>query len=187
MPSLRIVLVATCFASAFGGACTPVDSLYCPVNDVTEHADINKDVKLIKEPVLISAVYTGGSFSKGGGIMRTLQALAQKDMTVNGTPMSSSRERSGALDLYGSMEFGTTSSPAWTIRVFAQASYASARLCQLCCTRCKTWLASWIRSLCLRCIVTTVSCRRRKRDAVVFALVNLPSIASRHVWESWNS
>jgi hypothetical protein len=28
MPSLRIVLVATCFASASGGACTPVDS--CP-------------------------------------------------------------------------------------------------------------------------------------------------------------
>eukprot|EP00435_Cladocopium_sp_Y103_P023360 s182_g5.t1 len=129
MAFLRIVLVATCFASAFGGACTPVDScpklsdgLYCPVNDVTEHADINRDVKLIKElpsfqsePDLAQehlaandytsakAVYTGGSFSsKGGGIFRTLQALAQKDMTVSGK--YTNVFFSGALDLYGSID-----------------------------------------------------------------------------------
>lgn len=116
MPSLRIVLVATCFASASAGACTPVDScpklsdgLYCPVNDVTEHADINRDVKLIKDHLKANdytsakAVYTGGSFSsKGGGIMRTLQALAQKDMTVNGK--YTNVFFSGALDLYGSID-----------------------------------------------------------------------------------
>eukprot|EP00438_Fugacium_kawagutii_P009586 Skav215544 [mRNA] locus=scaffold4176:70066:71911:- [translate_table: standard] len=55
LSALRSMLVASLCARAFGGACTPVDScpklsdgMYCPVNDVTEHADINRDVKLIK-------------------------------------------------------------------------------------------------------------------------------------------
>jgi len=110
------VLMANLFASALGGACTPVDScpklsdgLYCPVNDVTEHADINRDVKQIKDLLKDSdyagakAVYTGGSFSsKGAGIMRTLQDLAQKDMTSGGK--YTNVFFSGALDLYGSID-----------------------------------------------------------------------------------
>jgi hypothetical protein len=63
------------------------DDLYCPVNDVTEHADINRDVKEMKTylsedpPNYAKAkeVYTDGVYSsKGGGVMRTLQALAQR-------------------------------------------------------------------------------------------------------------
>ena len=89
MAAMRVMLVAFMAAGAEAGACTPVDScpklsdgLYCPVNDVTEHADINRDVKLIKEYLaetplnyaMAKQVYTEGNFSsKGLGNMRTLQ------------------------------------------------------------------------------------------------------------------
>ena len=56
MAVMRFMLLAFMVVGAEAGACTPVDScpklsdgLYCPVNDVTEHADINRDVKLIKD------------------------------------------------------------------------------------------------------------------------------------------
>ena len=91
MAAMRLILTAFMVAGAEAGACTPVDScpklsdgLYCPVNDVTEHADINRDVKLIKEYLaetplnyaMAKQVYTEGSFSsKGLGNMRTLQDL----------------------------------------------------------------------------------------------------------------
>lgn len=98
---------------AVGGACTPPEScpklsdgLYCPVNDVTEHGDINRDVKLISQLLKDDnyaealAVYTSGNFSsKGAGNMRTLQDLAQKDMlTSNGY---TNAWYTGSLDLAG--------------------------------------------------------------------------------------
>ena len=98
--AMHFTLLALMVAGAEAGACTPVDScpklsdgLYCPVNDVTEHADINRDVALIKSYLdetplnyaMAKEVYTMGNFSsKGAGNMRTLQDLAQKDMTVGG-------------------------------------------------------------------------------------------------------
>jgi len=114
--ALRAVLLAKYLTAVLGGACTPVDScpklsdgLYCPVNDVTEHADINKDVKLIKELLAdndyegAKAVYTNGNYSsKGLDNMRTLQDLAKKDMTVDGK--YTNVFFSGALDLYGSID-----------------------------------------------------------------------------------
>merc|ERR1719203_852118 len=100
---MRKVSVVSFFAvigGAHGGACTPADQCpmlsdgkYCPVNDVTEHGDINEDVaeisKYLKEdpPNYAKAkeVYTTGVHSsKGGDQMRTLQDLAKKDMTVGG-------------------------------------------------------------------------------------------------------
>ena len=100
MAAMHFMLLAFMVAGAEAGACTPVDScpklsdgLYCPVNDVTEHADINRDVKLVKDYLaetplnyaMAKQVYTAGNFSsKGLGNMRTLQDLAQKDMTVDG-------------------------------------------------------------------------------------------------------
>jgi hypothetical protein len=89
------------FSEANAAACTPADSCpklsdgdYCPVNDVTEHADINKDVKAIADKlkedpanyIAAKAIYTDGQeSSKGGGVMRTLQGLATKDFTKGGT------------------------------------------------------------------------------------------------------
>eukprot|EP00438_Fugacium_kawagutii_P027124 Skav225187 [mRNA] locus=scaffold3065:22022:31600:+ [translate_table: standard] len=116
LAALRSVLVASLCARAFGGACTPVDScpklsdgMYCPVNDVTEHADINRDVKLIKELLAdgdydgAKDVYVNGNeSSKGAGKMRTLQGLAQKDQTSGGK--YTNVFYSGALDLYGSID-----------------------------------------------------------------------------------
>ena len=110
---MLFVLLALEVSFAAAGPCTGAcpklsDGLYCPVNDVTEHADVNRDVKLIKE--LLSAgdyaaakgVYTSGNFSsKGLGEMRTLQDLAQKDMTSGGK--YTNVFYSGALALYGSI------------------------------------------------------------------------------------
>jgi len=108
------VLLAS-LGAADAASCEPVDScqqlsdgLYCPVNDVTEHANINKDVAAIS--VLLSedppnyadakSVYTDGQeSSKGGGVMRTLEALAQKDMTSGGK--YTNVYYSGNVDLYG--------------------------------------------------------------------------------------
>jgi hypothetical protein len=80
------------------------------VNDVTEHADINRDVmeiktKLSESPVNYAGaktVYTDGQYSSKGSGMRTLQALAQKDMTVSGK--YTNVFFSGALDLHGSID-----------------------------------------------------------------------------------
>ena len=115
MALMRLVLLGLAAAGAEAGACTPVDScpklsdgLYCPVNDVTEHGDINRDVALIKKYLdetplnyaMAKEVYTMGNFSsKGLGNMRTLQDLALKDMTVGGK--YTNVFYSGALSLYG--------------------------------------------------------------------------------------
>ncbi|CAE7595867.1 unnamed protein product [Symbiodinium natans] len=115
MGVIRLVLLGLVATGAEGGACTPVDScpklsdgLYCPVNDVTEHADINRDVALIKrylddppDYAMAKEVYTmGNSSSKGLGNMRTLQDLALKDMTVDGK--YTNVFYTGALNLYNS-------------------------------------------------------------------------------------
>jgi hypothetical protein len=102
---------------ANAAACTPnadncpklSDGSYCPVNDVTEHGDSNRDVKQIatflKEspPNYAKAkeVYTQGMHSSKGSGMRTLQKLAQKDMTVSGKYTNA--WYSGSLDLHGSI------------------------------------------------------------------------------------
>lgn len=117
MSKVRAAALFLAIGGANAGACTPADScpklsdgLYCPVNDVTEHADINRDVaeisKLLKENPINYAqakvVYASGKFSsKGGNSMRTLQAMAQKDMTASGKYTNAFY--SGALDLYGSI------------------------------------------------------------------------------------
>jgi hypothetical protein len=95
------VLLAS-LGAADAAACVPSDScpmladgLYCPVNDVTEHADINRDVAAISsllsadaptqgDYAAAKAVYTDGQNSVKAPGMRTLQALAQKDMTSSG-------------------------------------------------------------------------------------------------------
>ena len=77
MAAIRLVLLGLVATGAEGGACNPVDScpklsdgLYCPVNDITEHADINRDVALIKryledtpDYAMAREVYTMGNFS----------------------------------------------------------------------------------------------------------------------------
>jgi len=110
IPALLAIL-GRASAGACDGACTFLsDGLYCPVNDVREHADVNKDVAAVamhlkEDPPNYAAaktVYTDGlESSKGGGVMRTLQGLAQKDMTANGY---TNIFFSGALDLYGSID-----------------------------------------------------------------------------------
>eukprot|EP00931_Biecheleriopsis_adriatica_P112078 TRINITY_DN865_c0_g1_i1.p1 TRINITY_DN865_c0_g1~~TRINITY_DN865_c0_g1_i1.p1 ORF type:complete len:430 (+),score=101.12 TRINITY_DN865_c0_g1_i1:117-1406(+) len=118
MAMLFAILAAGFFRNTRAALCQPADScpklsdgLYCPVNDVTEHGDINRDVKeiktwLAKDPpdyAKAKEVYTNGNHSsKGGGKMRTLQALAQKDMTVGGK--YTNVFYSGALDLYGTID-----------------------------------------------------------------------------------
>lgn len=117
MAKLLILSVLGLFRDASAALCDPVDScpklsdgLYCPVNDVTEHGDSNRDVKLIasymsespKNYAAAKTVYTDGNFSTKGSGMRTLQALAQKDMTVSGT--YTNVFYSGALDLQGSID-----------------------------------------------------------------------------------
>jgi hypothetical protein len=115
---LRTVLAASFLAGANGALCSPTDNcpklsdnLYCPVNDVTEHGDSNRDVKEIKDklsetPVNYAAaktVYTDGVYSsKGGGTMRTLQGLAQKDMTGSSGSYTNAWY-TGSLDLMGSI------------------------------------------------------------------------------------
>jgi len=104
------------FVSASAGACTPADSCpklsdgsYCPVNDVTEHANINKDVKAIADKLKESppnyagakTIYAEGlSSSKGAGKMRTLQSMALKDFSKGGTVTNV--WYNGFVDLYGS-------------------------------------------------------------------------------------
>jgi len=113
---LLLLCVSSLFSSARAAACSPVDQCaklsdgkYCPVNNVKEHGDINRDVakiaKYLKEstPNYASAktVYENGlESSKGGGTMRTLKGLAQKDMTSGGKYTNTFY--SGALALYGS-------------------------------------------------------------------------------------
>jgi len=103
------------FGNASGAACNPEDSCpklsdgsYCPVNDVTEHANINKDVKVIAEKLKqdptdytgAKKIYTEGlSSSKGAGKFRTLQALATKDMSKGGTVTNV--WYNGFVNLYG--------------------------------------------------------------------------------------
>jgi hypothetical protein len=88
------------------------DGQYCPVNDVGEHADVNKDVRAIGSYLgegnfaQAKVVYTTGMESTKCGIgctlmMRTLQGIAQKDMIDNNT--YTNVFASGALDLYGSI------------------------------------------------------------------------------------
>jgi hypothetical protein len=96
---LFIVVLASLVGRVSAALCSPADQcpklsddLYCPVNDVTEHGDSNRDVKKIAEYLKESPpnyakakeVYQNGEFSTKGSGMRTLQALAKKDMTVNG-------------------------------------------------------------------------------------------------------
>jgi len=87
------------------------DGDYCPVNDVSEHADINEDVKEIatklkEDPPNYGAaktIYTDGMYSsKGGNKMRTLQDMAKKDMSKGGTVVNDFYD--GFVDLYGSYE-----------------------------------------------------------------------------------
>lgn len=113
--SAAAVLLAS-VGVADAAPCVPVnqcpmlsDGLYCPVNDVTEHADSNRDVAAIS--ALLSAeggpnyaaaksVYTDGQeSSKGAGVFRTLQGLAQKDMTAGGKYTNA--YYTGNVDLYG--------------------------------------------------------------------------------------
>jgi len=99
MPKVRAAVLFAAFGGAnagacSGGACTFLsDGRYCPVNDVREHADINKDVAEVamylrrSPPAYADAmtVYENGVYSsKGGNVMRTLRDLARKVMTVNG-------------------------------------------------------------------------------------------------------
>jgi hypothetical protein len=117
---LFTIFLASLISRASAAACTPAadncpklsDGLYCPVNDVTEHGDINRDVAQIKtylseDPVNYAAakeVYTDGDHSsKGGGVMRTLQALAQKDMTGSSGAYTNPWY-SGSLALAGSID-----------------------------------------------------------------------------------
>lgn len=118
MAMLLIVSVLGLVTGAGAASCNPVDScpklsdgLYCPVNNVTEHGDINRDVKLIADymgespPNYAAArtVYAEGHFSsKGSSGMRTLQAMAQKDMTVSGK--YNNAWYTGILDLAGSTD-----------------------------------------------------------------------------------
>mmetsp|Transcript_25221 Transcript_25221/g.69321 ORF Transcript_25221/g.69321 Transcript_25221/m.69321 type:complete len:429 (-) Transcript_25221:340-1626(-) len=118
MPKTCAITLLGFLSGAAAGPCTDhsgkctflSDGMYCPVNDVREHADVNKDVALVakhlkKDPPDYAAaktVYTEGvESSKGGGIMRTLQDLAQKDMTSGGY---TNVFYSGALDLYGTTD-----------------------------------------------------------------------------------
>jgi hypothetical protein len=111
-----VVSLVGLVGSASAALCVPVDScpklsdaLYCPVNNVTEHGDINRDVAqistLLKESppnyAQAKTVYTNGMYSTKGANMRTLRALAQKDMTVNGKYTNA--WYSGSLDLHGSI------------------------------------------------------------------------------------
>jgi len=116
MAALLVLSLAGLVGGAGAATCSPAnqcprlsDHRYCPVNDVTEHGDVNRDVKRIKEDLASSPpnytsakmVYTNGMFSsKGNGNMRTLQGLALKDMTSSGTYTNTFY--SGALALYGS-------------------------------------------------------------------------------------
>jgi hypothetical protein len=118
MATLFILSLVGFIGGAGAALCNPTnacprlsDGLYCPVNDVTEHGDSNRDVKEIKD--LLSedtinyagakTVYTDGQYSsKGQGEMRTLEGLAKKDMTVNGK--YTNVFFSGALDLHGSID-----------------------------------------------------------------------------------
>eukprot|EP00930_Biecheleria_cincta_P061188 TRINITY_DN46748_c0_g1_i1.p1 TRINITY_DN46748_c0_g1~~TRINITY_DN46748_c0_g1_i1.p1 ORF type:complete len:432 (-),score=87.68 TRINITY_DN46748_c0_g1_i1:244-1539(-) len=112
------IFLASLFSGASAGACTPADGCpklsdgdYCPVNDVTEHANINKDVKEISDKLkenppnyaAAKTIYVDGMHSsKGAGIMRTLQSLATKDMSKGGTVTNV--WYNGFVDLYGSYE-----------------------------------------------------------------------------------
>ena len=115
MSKTIVAILLASFGAADAVACDPVDScpmlsdgLYCPVNNFTEHADINRDVaeigSLLGEypPNYAAAktVYTDGQeSSKGGGVMRILQEMAQQDMTASGKYTNT--YYSGYVDLYG--------------------------------------------------------------------------------------
>jgi hypothetical protein len=116
MVPLLLLCVASLFGSTRAALCNPkdqcaklTDGLYCPVNNVKEHGDINRDVKKISEhlgkstPDYTSAknVYENGLESSKGSSKRTLKSLAQKDMTVGGK--YTNVFYSGALDLYGTI------------------------------------------------------------------------------------
>jgi len=115
MATLFALSLAALLGSASSALCLPSDSCpklsdakYCPVNDVKEHGDINRDVSQIKTylaetpPNYVKAkeVYTNGMYSSKGTSNRTLQGLAQSDMTSSGKYANAFY--SGALDLYGS-------------------------------------------------------------------------------------
>jgi hypothetical protein len=114
---LSAISLAGLFGTAGAALCIPSsscpklsDGLYCPVNNVTEHGDINRDVKeiyqhLAEDPpdyATAKSIYTTGKHSVKSDSMRTLQGLAQKDMTVDGTYTNAFY--SGAVDLHGSTD-----------------------------------------------------------------------------------
>lgn len=114
---LVLSLLSFC-GNASAAACNPTDGCpklsdgdYCPVNDVTEHANINKDVKEIATKLKESppnyaaakTIYTDGMHSsKGGDVKRKLQALAKKDMSKGGTVTNV--WYNGFVDVYGNYE-----------------------------------------------------------------------------------